>query len=430
MVIRTVHICLTIALAFSLSAVAKAQVSASNSPESTGQSIEALTRQSVDILERKDQIVRNVEALKAKNQVTQVAKDEDAFFRQLLNQATATSEEAMNAAAVRYGLQPPKSKPDGINASHGDEGVRYRLYVSMAMGEAALKQAMEYGIKYNRSMVLAMRGPMPGEKLDPMIYRMMNMIGGVHKGMEVPNIEINPPSFTQNSVTTVPTLVALDGDGQVVAKVRGVMNPEWIEDEIKAGHKGDLGAHGATTEIAEIDLLEAIIAKAKADDPKALAEKARRDIWKGIPFQPLPETREKRIRELDPGFTVTEDIPLPDGTFLARKGDYINPLDQAEFSFPEAIVVIDATKPDQVRFARILNRELKDNGVITLLSNLDREKGWETLGGLAREFAAQPYLLTSDIKQRFRLESVPTVITVVDKKILVQELPTSIMESK
>lgn len=420
------------ALAFAISAAvtAQEQPAALSAPVlATDTSVEGLTRHTIEVFKNSDSILGDMSEIRNDAKVAEVAKDQEAYFQSLLQSATSYSEDAMNAASQRYGLQP-EGKQGGINASRGDEGVRYRLFISMEMGEAVLKQAMEYGIKHRQNMVLSLRGPMPGEKLDPMIYRMMNMIGGVREGMEIPNIEINPPAFTDSGVTTVPTLVALDTDGKVVAKVAGVMNPEWIEDELTAGHTGDLGKHGGTTKIAEIDLMEAMIAKAKAEDPAALAEKARNDIWKGIPTIPLPAVTEPRVRELDAGFTVTEDIPLPDGTFLARKGDYFNPLDQEDFFFPEAIVVIDATKEDQVRFALAMSQGLKDTGVITLMSDMDKENGWDTLANLTNKLGDQPFLMTIDVQERFRIERVPTVITVVDKKILVQEIPTSVLEKK
>ena len=40
------------------------------------------------------------------------------------------------------------------------------------------------------------------------------------------------------------------------------------------------------------------------------------------------------------------------------------------------------------------------------------------------------YLLTNDVQERFRVEKVPTVITVVDKKILVQEIPADSIKVK
>lgn len=394
----------------------------------TDTSVEGLTRHTVEVFRNQKAILGDLSEIQNQDRVNEVAKEQEAYFQSLLHSATSYSEDAMNAAAERYGLQPEK-KPAGINASRGDEGVRYRLYISMAMGEGALKQAMEYGIKHNQNMVLSLRGPMPGEKLDPLVYRLMNMIGGVKEGMAIPNIEVNPPAFTDAEVTTVPTLVVLDAEGKVIAKAAGVMNPEWIEEELQAGHSGDLGKHGATAKIAEIDLLQAMMEKAKAADPAAMVERAQRDIWKGVPMIPLPEVTEQRVRELDAGFTVTEDIPLPDGTFLARKGDYFNPLDQSDFIFHETIVVIDATRPDQVEFALALNAVLKERGVIFLLSNMDRETGWESLARMTHQFGNQPFLLTNDVQERFRIEKVPTVITVVDKKILVQELPTSLMET-
>src|SRR5690606_10985759 len=142
----------------------------------------------------------------------------------------------------------------------------------------------------------------------------------------------------------------------------------------------------------------------------------------------MPAVTEARVRELDAGFTVTEDIPLPDGTFLARKGDYFNPLDNDDFFFPEAFVVIAATKADQGRFAVAMSQGLKDTGVISLMSDLDRADGWDVSPPLTTQLGDQPFMLTNDVQDRFPTEPVPTVITVVDKKILVQEIPTSVLE--
>ena len=386
-----------------------------------------LLQHQVDVINNSAAVLGDTTSITDTSRVEEIKREQENYFQTLLKAATGYSEDAMNAASQKYGLQP-EQKQAVPGKTTGDKGVRYRLYISSAMGDGALKQAMEFGAKYNQSMVLSLRGPLPGEKLDPLVYRLINLIGGVSEGMSVPNIEVNPPSFTDNQITTTPTLVVLNEEGVVVAKAAGVMNPEWIESEIKAGHTGDLGVHGRTTKIAEIDLMLAMIEKAKAQDPKALAEKARRDMWKGIPLIPLPAVTERRDRELDAGFYVTEDIPLPDGTYLARKGDYFNPLDAPEMVFNQVIVIVDATKKDQVDFAAAINAAYRDTGVITMLSDIDRETAWDVLAQLTHRFKNQPFLLTNDVQERFRVEKVPTVITVVDKKIVVQELPTSMME--
>lgn len=107
----------------------------------------------------------------------------------------------------------------------------------------------------------------------------------------VPNIEINPPSFTDNDVTVAPTLVVMNEQGQPIAKVAGVMNPEWVESEIEAGRRGDLGKHGQTSAIGEIDMMQAMIEKAKATDTKAMAERAKARIWQNLPMIPLRKPR-------------------------------------------------------------------------------------------------------------------------------------------
>ena len=385
--------------------------------------------QSVDVLNNSAAYVGDVNELMATEKVQQIQRDQEAYFQSLLVAATSYSADAMNAAAVKYGLQP-EAKKKQPGAGGDPTHFRYRLHVSWSMGEGAMRQALQYGLKHRDSMVISLRGPRPGEKIEPLIFAMVKLMGEVKEGSVVPNIEINPPSFTDNNVTVAPTMVVMDEQNQVIAKVAGVMNPEWIEAEIDAGRRGDLGKQGQTSRIGEIDMLQAMIEKAKATDVKAMAERAKARVWQNLPMLPLPKTTEHRVRELDPGFYVTEDIPLPDGTFLARKGDYVNPLEDDVMAFDDVIVIVDANDPDQVDFAAAVNAAYRSTGVITMLSDLDREDGWGVMGRLTHRFKDQPFLLTSDVKERFRVERVPTVITVVDKKILVQEIPADSIKVK
>lgn len=388
-----------------------------------------LMTQSVEVLNNSAAYVGDANELMAADKVQQVQREQEAYFQSLLQAATSYNADAMNAAAVKYGLKPESKQ---LQAGKGGAApkFRYRLHISWSMGDAAVRQALEYGLKYRDSMVLSLRGPRPGEKLEPLIFAIVKLMGEVKEGSVVPNIEINPPSFTDNNVTVAPTLVVMDEQGQPIAKVAGVMNPEWIESEIDAGRRGDLGKHGQTSAIGEIDMMQAMIEKAKATDTKAMAERAKARIWQNLPMLPLPKTTELRVRELDPGFYVTEDIPLPDGTFLARKGDYVNPLDDELMAFDDVIVIVDANDPEQVDFAAAVNAAYRSTGVITMLSDLDRNNGWDVFGRLTQRFKDQPFLLTSDVKERFRVERVPTVITVVDKKILVQEIPADSIKVK
>ena len=60
----------------------------------------------------------------------------------------------------------------------------------------------------------------------------------------VPNIIINPQLFKLHNVTSVPTVIMLDGEqllGQqpkVVAQVSGLADPAWLAREVKSGGGG------------------------------------------------------------------------------------------------------------------------------------------------------------------------------------------------
>ncbi|WP_164747947.1 MULTISPECIES: TrbC family F-type conjugative pilus assembly protein [Xanthomonas] len=259
-----------------------------------------LMTQSVEVLNNSAAYVGDANELMATEKVLQVQREQESYFKSLLQAATSYNADAMNAAAVKYGLKPDSKKLE-VEQGSGASKFRYRLHIFWSMGDAAISQALEYGLKYRESMVLSLRGPRPGEKLEPLIFAIVKLMGEVKEGSVVPNIEINPPSFTDNDVTVAPTLVVMNEQGQPIAKVAGVMNPEWIESEIEAGRRGDLGKHGQTSAIGEIDMMQAMIEKAKATDTKAMAERAKARIWQNLPMLPLPKTTVPRIRELDPG---------------------------------------------------------------------------------------------------------------------------------
>ncbi|MBD1532337.1 hypothetical protein GUG62_22650 [Xanthomonas citri pv. citri] len=123
-----------------------------------------LMTQSVEVLNNSAAYVGDANELMATEKVLQVHREQEAYFKSLLQAATSYNADAMNAAAVKYGLKPDSKKLE-VEQGSGASKFRYRLHISWSMGDAAIRQALEYGLKYRESMVLSLRGPRPGESL-------------------------------------------------------------------------------------------------------------------------------------------------------------------------------------------------------------------------------------------------------------------------
>ena len=118
----------------------------------------------------------------------------------------------------------------------------------------------------------------------------------------------------------------------------------------------DFGTFGDTYPLIEINFIEAIQKKMQAmvdngewETYKQKYIKETMDGFKRPKGTELPHATVSRTRFVDPSVILEMDIQLPDGRYLARKGDYINPLKQMGISHPMAFIDGDDSK--QVEWA-------------------------------------------------------------------------------
>lgn len=349
-------------------------------------------------------------------------KDRDA---QGLNAIADSSPDAMRKAlsdaASTMNLPSPVASSGKAFAQKPTEMRTYRIYVSQAMGEGGLRAAMAIAAGRN-DMVLVLRGPLKGQT----VTQLQTLLGGfvrdqAVKSEPIPNMEIDPTVFTDHKVSSVPTLEKLDASGNVVASVRGVLDPSWIDREVAGGSKGDLGAHGQTYPVTEIDLLEAFQQKAREFDWESWKAKAGESFWKKAPFTELPRATERRVREIDPTVVVPKDILTPDGKVVARAGDSFNPLESV--GFHQTLVIYDATDPAQVSFARQALVDARGAKVKLITTNIDRDKGADGFVDMEIAMNHPVYMLNSAVRDAFHLERVPSTVTATKNRFVVTEVP-------
>lgn len=301
------------------------------------------------------------------------------------------------------------------------------LFASRSLGKQGLKDVLDMA-SGNPDMLVVFRGIPENANLGEAMLEIQRMAA---KRDPVPNIVINPVLFTEYNVTSVPTIIVrkeqsvMPGElPEEVARVAGLSNPEWLLSQIQGGKDGDLGVRGPVESISEPDLIELMKKRFAKIDWEEKKRNAVKNFWNKQSFRELPEAHKDRVRELDPTVYITEDITAPNGTFIARQGDAINPLDMA--SFTQAVVVLDPLDEDQVaRVKKALPRINKVPGVTRItyiVTRMDREKGWDSYTKTSDTFDAPVFLLTPDVAQRFELEYVPSIITAQGKRFVVEEL--------
>lgn len=288
------------------------------------------------------------------------------------------------------------------------------LFVSFSLGESALKGIFEEAAGRD-DVLLVFRGPKPGQKLAALMADLKRLLKGIEP---LPNIVIDPTRFQRWSVSSIPAIV-VEVDGKSRLQVRGVSSLSWLDEQLKAGKQGDLGTLGDVAKIAEIDLLEELKRRMAAIDWKQKQQQAIARFWAQQKFEALPTAQDDRDRSVDLTITAPRDLTAPNGQWIIRAGQTINPLDKMPFGL--CLMVFDATVPAQIELIQHQSCQDKQARVMYLATSLPRQSGWDSLQGLETALKAPVYLLTPDVRSRFQLQQVPAIVEQAGKYLVVHE---------
>ncbi|MCE9933770.1 TrbC family F-type conjugative pilus assembly protein [Aeromonas salmonicida] len=348
--------------------------------------------------------------------------------------------EAQNEAKEFFNqLQSTNKTLKEMQRKQSDKGIytdhRMLVFASLSLGEQGLDDVLS-AVSGQSDAVIVFRGIPEGMNLGEGVKAIQALAA---KKAPVPNIIINPQLFKLHNITSVPTIVMLDGEqmlGQqpkVVAQVAGLSDPSWLAREVDGGETGNLGVRGPVESISEPDLIDVAKARLAKIDWTEKKKQAIERFWSKQNFNELPKAPKARTREVDPSVVVTKDMATADGSLFARAGEVINPLcDQrtecqlGTRPFTQAIVIFDPQDKKQIA---LLSKELPkirlEPGVkrVTFIATaLDKEKGWDSYKSVSDLIDAPVYLLTPDLISRFELEYTPTIITAKNRMFIVREL--------
>src|SRR5690606_2823744 len=193
----------------------------------------------------------------------------------------------------------------------------------------------------------------------------------------------------------------------------------WLTAKSAGGARGNLGVHGPTVPVAEVDILEVIQKRVREFDWNKAKEGALDRFWAKVPAHDLPRVSTERMRMLDPTFEVAQTLTAPDGTVVAQAGERLNPLEA--IPAPMTLLFFDPADPDQVQWVRRTVAKYPGRPVTVMASQLRTLDGLEGLAKLTEQLGVRVFSLPDDVRETFHIERVPTLVTSRDLKFQIHE---------
>ena len=315
-----------------------------------------------------------------------------------------TSRDIAKRIAEEYGKTHPNVRLPQPDAAPTRQAY---IFVSRSLGAAALEEI--FRSIAGTSTVAVFRGIPEGSRLGPAMTEIHTMLRALELD-PVPTVTINPARWQTFGIEDVPTLLIAEGDTEL-ARVSGMTNVGWLERQFERGEEGDQGVRGPIEVPSEPDLIEVMRERASQLDYADIREKTIKSYWDDVPMEDLPAATQNSQRLIDLRVRVTEDITTPDGRYIARKGDVINPLDIRPFT--RRLVIFDPTRADELVFAR--DQAQSYDNTILMASRFDREQGWDGFNALEAQLGEPLYRLTEDVLSRFRVRATPSVVHATQK---------------
>lgn len=315
----------------------------------------------------------------------------------------------------------------------GSREPKVLMFISSSMDEELLKDAFLTANASNEKTptVMLLRGLVPGMRN---IHRVMWHFYDIAQkaGLETPpSIYIDPESFTKYNVQQVPMMIHRDFFlKDEIARLAGSVNIPYLAEQVGYGKSGDLGRLGDVYEIAERNLIDEMKERTENIDWAEKKSKAADNFWHSrVEFFEFPTAREDTERLVNPTVEITEDMRLPDGRIIAKKGSRYNPL--AIVPFNREVYIFNATSPAQLRKAIELKTASQTKKLqVFITTQSDRSGGFEWLAALEEKVGAPVYILNKDLASNFRIENIPAVVTDHGELLKINEYAVNALEGE
>jgi len=296
--------------------------------------------------------------------------------------------------------------PSGVATKIKPQGEQILMFASKSMPDGDMRSLLQDALADKRITIKFLGGESEGG-----VPALTHWLSEVAHGLDrLPTIQIDPPSFHKYKVTKVPFAVILN-NGDEVARVGGVYSTKWIDDELQRT-SGDLGTYGAMSTPVEVDMQQLIEDRVKQFDWNSYLKSAVANFWRDQKMPTVPHASEDETWRLDPTTTITHDIRLPSGLFLAHAGDKANPLSVA--SLDATLLIIDASDPAQRAYAHDQVLHQGKAGHVVVMSTAvpgTAPDGWAAWNDWQNAVGAHLYIYSQAYADRFKLTGTPAFIT-------------------
>lgn len=335
------------------------------------------------------------------------------LFQQGVDLAKEMASSQYNAVAEQGRDLPSEALAD----KNGDVPLRYMIFISQSMPDSEVK-ALAQTYAGRKDVALVIRGLLPNQNISKVQSWIFKMLSPIDVGTLIPNINMDSQPFTELGVSHVPVIARYDDEGKVQAYALGMTSIGWIDEQVQKGARGNLGSFGPTVQVGEEDIIEVMQKRAAEYDWKGAAEGALDRFWARTEKHDLPRTQVRRTLTMDPTIEVQKTISAPDGTVIAAAGDRINPLEFAPFQ--PVLAFFDPGDLEQVQWAKAVV-EASEAPVILMASQLRSLDGLEGLGRMSDEIGTRIFKLPNDVRERFNLQVVPTIVRAHGPNFIIDE---------
>lgn len=316
-----------------------------------------------------------------------------------------------------WASQAEQIASEELGKAEKEKPSRYVLLATRAMGATRLREALRLS-RERSDYVVVFRGPAPGQKLPELIQELAGLMA-LKEGEQPPNVMVDPTRF-EGEPPEAPVLMRLDDEGKVVARVSGLLNPQWIEDRIARGDTGDLGRFGEVTEVVEEDMIKVMQRQLADYDMEQKTKDAYLGYFERVKLPALEEATEDRERLWDPSVVLKDAITMPDGGVAAYPGTRVNPMQAVGFAM--TLIFFDARDPAQIAWAREEIAQRDGQKVYAIATAFDGKKGWKGLGEVMTTLNSRVFHTNPLLVERFGIQKVPSMVTAgPNYKLLIRE---------
>lgn len=301
---------------------------------------------------------------------------------------------------------------------------RVDILVSEAMGQSELRvvteMAMDCMARTEMPVRLVYQGVQRQDDIASFTMRQQGFLQAVNTGeiRPVPEVVIDIQPFETFSPEGMVPVAVSYREGQEPVVRQGIINPCFDPSDPINEKATEM------IQASEVPMLDLIKERVDQIDWEKKKSQVKARYYARLPDPKLPPATAESARLINMDVKVLDDIIMPNGHVVARRGDVLNPLVLAPLT--EQYLVINASIPEQVDWAKHYIQTNPNQHVVVMLDGAPRQKSPESFYEIETDLNREVFLLNDAIAKRFHIQRTPSLITQADeKRIRVTEVNTN-----